>query len=277
MKVAGGARLMRAPVDFLPSAGENMARLFLRAKWPGESREVKMKDVRVKVLFFGRLREIVGVESEEAEIDSSARVGDLFARYGARFPELAHLQSSIAPSVNQEFALWEARLSPDDEVAFLPPVSGGAGAAARAEAEICELLRRPLIASEWIGSLAGVADGAVVVFEGVARNHSRGRRVLHLEYEAYEPMALKKMRELAGILRSEFKVSRVTLVHRLGRIEIGETSVVIGVSSPHRAASFDACRHAIDTFKQSVPVWKKEFFEDGSAWAEGERPQAVAG
>lgn len=233
--------------------------------------------MRVRVLFFGRLREIVGLESEEAEVDPSSRVVDLFARYGARFPQLTDLRSSIAPSVNQEFALWEARLSSGDEVAFLPPVSGGAGAAAQTEGEICELLRRPLIASDWIGSLAGPAEGAVVLFEGVARNHSRGRRVLHLEYEAYEPMALKMMRELSAFLRRKFDVSRVALVHRLGRIEIGETSIVIGVSSAHRAASFDACRCAIDAFKRSVPVWKREFFEDGSAWAEGERPQAAIG
>jgi molybdopterin converting factor subunit 1 len=233
--------------------------------------------MRVKVLFFGRLKEIVGLESEEAELDSGARVSDLFARYGSRFPQLADLRNSIAPSVNQEFALWEASLNPGDEVAFLPPVSGGSGAPAEAETELCELVRRPLLANEWIGRLAGAADGAVVVFEGVARNHSRGRRVLALEYEAYEPMAAKKMRELAATLRGRFAVSRVVMVHRLGRIEIGETSIVIGVSSAHRQASFEACRYGIDAFKRTVPIWKKEFFEHGSDWAEGERAETVAG
>jgi MoaE-MoaD fusion protein len=247
------------------------------AGWHRRAGEARIKDVRVKVLFFGRLKEIVGRESDEAEVDSGARVADLFARYGSQFPQLADLKASIAPSVNQEFALWEASLSPGDEVAFLPPVSGGSGAAASAEAEICELLRRPLVASEWAASLAGAADGAVVVFEGVARNHSHGRRVLRLEYEAYEPMAMKKMRQLASALRSRFGVSRVVLAHRLGKIEIGETSIVIGVSSAHRGASFDACRHGIDAFKRTVPIWKKEFFEEGFAWAEGERPESVAG
>ena len=237
----------------------------------------KMNNVRVRVLFFGQLKEIVGASTDEVEIDEGARVSDLFARYGSRFPQLADLKNSIAPSVNQEFALWQAHLSPGDEVAFMPPVSGGSRGATKIETEICELLRRPLIPDEWLGSLASPADGAVVVFEGMARNHSHGRRVLRLEYEAYEPMAMKKMRELASSLRSRFGVSRVVLAHRLGRIEIGETSIVIGVSSAHRQASFDACRQAIDEFKRTVPIWKKEFFEGGSAWAEGERPEVVAG
>ncbi|HVB35421.1 MAG TPA: molybdenum cofactor biosynthesis protein MoaE [Patescibacteria group bacterium] len=235
-----------------------------------------MNSVRVKVLFFGRLREIVGAGSDDAEVDAGARVSDLFDRYGGRFPLLADMKGSIAPSVNQEFAIWEAVLSPGDEVAFLPPVSGGSGAMAGAGSETCELVRRPLAPGEWLGSLAGAADGAMVVFEGRARNHSRGRRVLRLEYEAYEPMAMKKMRQLAAALRTRFGVSRVVIVHRLGRIEIGETSIVIGVSSAHRQASFDACRHGIDDFKRTVPIWKKEFFEDDSAWAEGERPEVVA-
>ena len=234
--------------------------------------------MRVRVLFFGRLREIVGREADEAELDTGARVEDLFARYSLRFPQLAELRAATAPSVNQEFAAWQAPLSAGDEVAFLPPVSGGAGETATAGEEICQLVRTRLSRDEWLESLVSPADGALVVFEGVARNHSRGRRVVRLEYEAYEPMARKKMRELAADLRGGFGVSRVLLVHRLGSIEIGEASILIGVSSPHRQAAFDACRHAIDAFKRTVPIWKKEFFEDGSAWAEGERipPEGTA-
>ncbi len=229
--------------------------------------------MRVRVLFFGRLREIVGGQAEEVEVDSGTCVEDLFARYSNRFPLLAQLRSSIVPSVNQELAGWRAPLEAGDEVGFLPPVSGGSGTVAEAAPEICELVREPLARDDWLASLAGPADGAMVVFEGMARNHSRGRRVLRLEYEAYEEMARKQMRRLAGELRQRFGVSRVVMVHRLGRIEIGETSILIGVSSPHRRASFDACRYAIDAFKRSVPIWKKEFFEDESAWADGERPE----
>jgi molybdopterin synthase catalytic subunit len=225
--------------------------------------------VRVHVLFFGRLKEIVGSAADHAEIAPGARVEELFDLYSRRFPLLAELRPSIAPSVNEEFAAWQAPLSPDDEVAFLPPVSGGSGETATAE-DVCELLRQPIVREEWLASFAAPSDGAIVIFEGVVRNHSRGRKVCFLEYEAYEPMARKKMLQLAVALRERFAVTRVALVHRLGRIDIGEASILIGTSSPHRQAAFDACRHAIDAFKRSVPVWKKEFFEDGSAWAEGE-------
>jgi MoaE-MoaD fusion protein len=245
-----------------------------------------MKGVLVRVLFFGRLKDIVGWEAGQAELDPGASVEDLFAGYSHRFPRLAELRGSIAPSVNQEFSAWETPLAAGDEVAFLPPVSGGSGSPDSGTPdsgsfvvstdEVCELVRRPLVSTEWMARMAGPADGAVVAFEGVARNHSRGRRVLRLEYEAYEPMAPKKMRQLASELRRRFPVSRVTLIHRLGRIEIGETSILIAVSSAHRQAAFDACRYAIDAFKRTVPIWKKEFFEDGAAWAEGERPAAAA-
>ncbi len=245
-----------------------------RRGWHRAPAGAKITCVRVHVLFFGRLKEIVGSATDVAEIEPGARVEDLFARYSRRFPLLADLRPSIAPSLNEEFAAWHAPLSPDDEVAFLPPVSGGSGQTATAE-DVCELVRRPIAREEWLASLAAPSDGAVVVFEGVARNHSRGRKICFLEYEAYEPMAKKKMLQLAAALRERFAVTRVVLVHRLGRIDIGEASILIGTSSPHRQAAFDACRHAIDAFKRGVPVWKKEFFEDGSAWAEGEFPDAA--
>ena len=119
-------------------------------------------------------------------------------------------------------------------------------------------------------------DGAVATFDGCVRNHSHGRSTLHLEYEAYESMALAKMREIAEHLHGRYAIDRVAMVHRLGRLEIGETSVFIAVSSAHRAAAFDACRYAIDTLKKTVPIWKKEFFADGAVWADGEVPPVPA-
>ena len=116
------------------------------------------------------------------------------------------------------------------------------------------------------------ADGAIVTFDGCVRNQSHGRRTLYLDYEAYESMALAKMREIAAEVRNKFSIDRVAVAHRLGRLEIGETSVFIAVSAPHRAAAFDACRYIIDTLKRSVPIWKKEYFEDGAVWADGELP-----
>jgi MoaE-MoaD fusion protein len=116
------------------------------------------------------------------------------------------------------------------------------------------------------------ADGAVVTFDGCVRDNSHGRRTLYLEYESYESMALAKLRDIAAELRARFAIDRVAIAHRLGRLEIGETSVFIAVSAPHRAAAFDACRFAIDTLKRTVPIWKKEYFADGAVWADGELP-----
>jgi molybdopterin synthase catalytic subunit len=116
------------------------------------------------------------------------------------------------------------------------------------------------------------ADGAIVTFDGCVRDQSHGRRTLYLDYEAYESMALAKMAEIAAELHTKFPIDRVAIAHRLGRLEIGETSVFIAVSAPHRAAAFEACRYAIDTLKRSVPIWKKEYFEDGAVWADGELP-----
>jgi molybdopterin synthase catalytic subunit len=116
------------------------------------------------------------------------------------------------------------------------------------------------------------ADGAIVTFDGCVRNQSHGRRTLYLDYEAYEPMAVAKMQEIAGEAHAKFPIDRVAIAHRVGRLEIGETSVFIAVSAPHRAAAFEACRYAIDTLKRSVPIWKKEYFEDGAVWADGELP-----
>ncbi len=229
--------------------------------------------IRVKVLFFGRLKEIVGRGEEEAELSEGARVEDLFARYHGRFPELAKFRASAVPSVNQEFALWNVPLADGDEIAFLPPVSGGQGSAAHSISEdLYQLVREPINPLSLIERVKSPADGAVVTFEGVVRNHSAGRPVLYLEYYAYESMALSKMREIGAQIRSRYSIHLIAMVHRLGRLAIGETSVLISISSPHRRAAFEACHFAIDTLKKTVPVWKKEHFVDGAVWADGEIP-----
>jgi molybdopterin converting factor subunit 1 len=233
--------------------------------------------MRVRVLFFGRLKEIVGRAEESAELSEGARVEDLFERYGRSFPELARFRASVVASVNQEFAEWRAPLAAGDEVAFLPPVSGGAGpagAGAAVEEDLCAIVRERIDTAEIFEKMKAPQDGAVVVFEGIVRNHSGGRTTLYLEYEAYEAMALAKMREIGAQMREKFSIRRYAIVHRLGRLEIGETSVLLVVCSAHRGAAFDACRYGIDTLKRSVPIWKKEFFRDGAVWAEGELPSA---
>ena len=142
--------------------------------------------------------------------------------------------------------------------------------------DIIQLVRKPISPSKLVRHVRASSDGAVVTFDGCVRDNTRGRRTLYLEYEAYEPMALAKMEEIAAELHRKFSIGRVAMVHRLGRIGIGEPSVLIVVAAPHRAAAFEACRYAIDTLKKTVPIWKKEFFEDGAVWAEGELPPAPA-
>jgi molybdopterin synthase catalytic subunit len=137
-----------------------------------------------------------------------------------------------------------------------------------------ELRHSPIDLAALVREVRAGQDGAIVTFDGFVRNESHGRRTLYLDYEAYEPMALSKMREIGQLVHEKFSIHRLAMVHRLGRLEIGETSVFIAVSAPHRAAAFDACRFAIDTLKRTVPIWKKEYFEDGAVWADGELPPA---
>jgi len=216
------------------------------------------------------LKEIVGRAEDAAELGEGARVEDLFVRYARQYPRFGALRPSLAASVNQEFAEWAAPLSAGDEVAFLPPVSGG-GEIGVAEDRF-ELVRAPIRNEEIMEQMKAPEDGAVVVFDGIVRNHFQGGRTLFLEYEAYEPMALRRMREIGAEAHARFPVHRLAIVHRLGRLAIGETSVLIVVSSPHRRAAFDACRYAIEALKRTVPIWKKEYLADGAVWAEGEVP-----
>ena len=227
----------------------------------------------MRVLFFGQLKEIVGAAEDSFEAAAGARLEDLYASYARKFPRLAEFRASVAASINQEYAPWDAEPRAGDEIAFLPPVSGGASDAFE---DIVRIVRTKIATEEIVASLKAAEDGAVAAFEGVVRNQSRGKSTLYLEYEAYESMALAKMREIAAEMHTQFAIDRLAMVHRLGRLEIGETSVLIAVSSAHRAAAFDACRYGIDTLKRVVPIWKKEFFADGAVWSEGEKIAAEA-
>ena len=226
--------------------------------------------MQVRVLFFGVLKDLAGKASDSISLPENATLGDVLSHYEEVIPRLTETASSLAMSVNQEYAGPATRLRPGDEVALLPPVSGGVDADAARRSQHAAIVRERI---ETVSILEGIKrpeDGAAVVFEGIVRNHTRGRRTLYLDYEAYEEMALKQMEELAARALAEYKIRDVAIVHRLGRLEIGETSVLIAVASAHRAAAFDACRWLIDTFKRTVPIWKKEHFEDGAVWADGE-------
>jgi len=238
--------------------------------------------MRINVLFFGMLKDIVGQTEDHVILEEGASIGQLYEIYAARLPRLAKHSSSILFSRNREFADRNELLQEGDEVAFLPPASGGAPGRVE-DSEACSdpetvhrLTREPIDSRALVEELKRGKDGAVVVFEGIVRNHSRDqtsgdRATLYLEYESYEPMALKKMREITAEVKRDFPVDRVGIVHRLGRLEIGEASVVIVVTSGHRREAFEACRYTIDRLKRIVPIWKKEFFADGAVWVEGEQ------
>ena len=225
--------------------------------------------MQVRVLFFGILRELAGQSSESLNLPEHASLGDLLRHYESRIPSMQNWSSSLAMSINQEYANIKSELHAGDEIALLPPVSGG-GDAAIDRVCLAKITRERIDTSALLEKIKAPEDGAVVVFEGIVRNHSRGRRTLYLDYEAYEPMALKEMNGLIEQALSRFSVRELALVHRIGRLEIGETSVVAVVSSAHRSAAFEACRWLIDTLKRTVPIWKKEYFEDGAVWAHGE-------
>src|SRR5439155_18036990 len=232
--------------------------------------------MQIRVLFFGVLKDLAGRSSDELTLAEEATAGDVVEHY-QRISALKGMLGSIAISVNQEYARPDAKLHSGDEVALLPPVRGGSSPSQGGLAEPLKIAKgrasmtRGAIETEAVlARIKRPEDGALVVFEGVVRNHSRGRRTQYLEYEAYEAMALKEMEGLAGRALSQFPIRDVAMVHRLGHLEIGETSVLIAVASAHRAAALDACRWLIDTLKQTVPVWKKEYFEDGAVWADGE-------
>jgi MoaE-MoaD fusion protein len=223
--------------------------------------------MQVHILFFGVLKDLAGQTRESIVVPEGATLGDVLNHYEARIPELKRLLPSLAVSVNQQYAGPEVKLNANDEIGFLPPVSGGSEGSAWQHVAI---LKDKIDPSSILQQLKRSEDGAAVVFEGVVRDNTRGRRTLYLDYEAYEPMAVKQMEELALEALREFKIRDVRIVHRLGRLAIGETSVLIVVASAHRAAAFEACRWLIDTLKRTVPIWKKEYFEDGAVWADGE-------
>ncbi|MGH9425589.1 MAG: molybdenum cofactor biosynthesis protein MoaE [Terriglobia bacterium] len=226
--------------------------------------------MNIEVLLFARLRELVGHDRVVVQRQELLTVRDVWDSLRAQYPQVEGFGKSLLVSVNLEFAGWDTLVREGDELAFFPPVSGGAE---DGNSHIIRIVRSPIQIEPLVNQLQQPEDGAVVVFDGIVRNHSQGRKTLYLEYEGYEPMALKKMKEIEESARRRWPVNRIGIVHRLGRLEIGEASVVIVVTSAHRKAAFLACEHVIDTLKKTVPIWKKEYFADGEVWVEGEGPR----
>ena len=243
---------------------------------PSDRLDVTRHPMHAKVLFFGVLKDLTGVSAEDAEFPPGADLRSVMAHYAARFPAVRAMAGSIVMARNQEFANLSTSLQEGDEIAFLPPVSGGAGEPAADPLEICEdghyfaLTRRTIDTRPVIARLLTGAEGAVVAFEGTVRNNTNGRSTLCLDYECYEPMAIKVMRRIGHDLAAAQAVTRVALVHRLGRLLVGETSVAVIVTAQHRRPAFDAALEGINRLKKTVPIWKKEHFADGEVWVEGE-------
>lgn len=232
---------------------------------------MRPSSVRVKLLSFGPLRSALPEGGAWRDVPAGETVADLLAALQAENVFAQGILLGAAVAVNREYAEISRALCDGDEVAILPPVSGGAP-------EPVQLVRDPIQADPIVNGIKSGGDGAVCVFDGIVRDNSRGRKTLHLDYEAYEEMALNQMHALREETIARFGVHEVAIVHRLGRLIVGETSVLIAVASPHRAAAFEACRYVIDTLKKTVPIWKREQFVDGAVWADGEPfPEALPG
>jgi len=226
------------------------------------------------------LRDITGCAEESIEVDPGVRVESIFERYAGRFPRLKELASSIVLASNHQFCDRSEMVRENDEIAFLPPVSGGSGRYTQQifDAEpghFFALTREPIDTAVISKQLLQGLDGALVNFEGVVRNNTKGRTTELLDYECYEPMAIKTMADIGRELAQSHAISRIAMVHRLGRMQVGETSVAVIVTAPHRKPAFEAALEGINRLKRLVPIWKKEHFTDGEIWVEGEWDESV--
>ena len=236
--------------------------------------------MNIKVLFFGQLKDITALREDRLELGEGANVETVFEHYADRFPKLRELSRSIVMAQNQQFAAISAPVSEGDEIAFLPPVSGGSTPWFREivhepEGHFFALTREPIDTESLRKRLLQGQDGALVNFEGVVRNNTKGRPTRFLDYECYEEMALKMMAQIGVEIAALHAISRIAIVHRLGRMEIGETSVAVLAFAPHRRPSFEAALEGINRLKKLVPIWKKEYFEDGEVWVDGEWDDSV--
>ena len=219
--------------------------------------------MRVAVKLFGSIREAVGEKELSVELPEGASAGELRRRLAARYRVFDDFGERLAVSVHFEVVPLDTALRDGDEVAFLPPVSGGAG--------LCWISERPLLEADAVARVKGPSMGGIVTFVGAVRDHARGRSIRHLEYEAYPEMAVREMDKISDQAARRWPGAQVAIGHRSGHLEVGEIAVVVAAAAPHRAEAFDACRFAIDTLKQTVPIWKKEVATDGEYWVD-DRP-----
>ena len=230
--------------------------------------------MQIRLLFFATLKDIVGARQMQLEVPAGSTVADVLTHLESSYPRIKDYRPVVLTAINEEYVDRGAQVRDGDEVAIFPPVSGGEvesdTLAISRPGELYQITRDPIDAQKISRQFLRAEDGAICVFEGVVRNNSRGKRTLHLVYEAYDTMALKKLEEIGIFVRQAWDIGCIAMIHRLGRLDIGETSVAVVITSAHRRASFDACHYAIDKLKKVVPIWKKEFFEDGEVWIEGQ-------
>ncbi len=229
--------------------------------------------MQISLRLYASVRDLIGSRCVDVELPEGARIDDLKALLGERYPAVRPVLKTVVFAMDDEYVAADARLRDGAEVALIPPVSGGAGlfelttdALEPRQGELLDLVRRG-------------ESGALVVFYGIVRNNAEGRRVLRLEYEAHETMAVRKMAEVAEQVKARFpEIAEIGIWHRVGTLEVGEASLLVALSSPHRKEGFEACHWAVDRIKEVVPVWKKEHFADGqSAWVAGHVVEAPEG
>jgi molybdopterin synthase catalytic subunit len=216
--------------------------------------------VKVRVLFFGAARDVVDQNPLEISLAAPATVSTAFQTLIAKFSELERFGRSLLFAVNQEYATPDTALKENDELAVFPPVSGGGSH------DFFELTTEPIDVGAVARRVVLPECGATVTLDGYAREWTQGKHTLYLVYEAYDSMALTEMQRLGVEAHERFDIAHLGIVHRTGQLEIGETSVVIAASAPHRQAAFQACEWTIKELKRTVPIWKKEVFEDGEEW-----------
>ena len=231
-----------------------------------------MSDINVRVLFFGGAKDVTGASELEISLPSPATLKEASEVLFERFPELRKFGRSLLFAVNQEYAKSDTDIKNDDELAVFPPVSGGSETVCdyRCPNDFFELTTEAIDVGAVARRIVLPECGATVTLDGYARKWTAGRETDYLVYEAYEPMALSELNKIGAEAHKKFEIAHVGIVHRTGRLEIGETSVVIAVSAPHRRAAFAACEWLIKELKRTVPIWKKEVFRDGEVWVEGE-------
>lgn len=233
--------------------------------------------MRVRVLLFGQLKDLVGCSTDELELAEGARLETVFAHYASQHPKFAAMAGSVAMARNQRFASPSEAVEDGDEVAMMPPVSGGKSWLASSEARgvFAAITDQPIDSRALVERIQGDGDGAVIVFEGVVRDNSGGRKTRYLDYECYVPLATQQLERIGRGLLDQHEIHGIALVHRVGRLAIREASVAIVVASAHRRPAYEASLAAIDAVKAKVPVWKKEYFADGEVWVEGQWDESV--